>query len=178
MLAARAALPLCHPASCSAPTRAIDPPLGGCALAEAPASRHTVSYRCSWCCSACARSILAQKPSSCALPTPSPPPSATSAASAPDADATAHSTPAAGPRISTPSTANGIRVSAWPPPPCLSRAIDCSAPSRSAGCTCVPASDARRRSRSRAVASPPPSHAASSARNAGPYCSPVAENAA
>eukprot|EP00964_Phaeocystis_antarctica_P109119 scaffold73608_cov73-Phaeocystis_antarctica.AAC.2 len=121
-------------------------------------------------------STRVRKPSSCALPTPSPPPSATSAASAPVADATAHSTPAAGPRISTPSTANGSQVSAWPPPPCLSRAVDCSAPSRSTGCTCVPASEARRRSR--AVASPPPSHAASSARYAGPYCSPAAENAA
>eukprot|EP00964_Phaeocystis_antarctica_P107067 scaffold71841_cov76-Phaeocystis_antarctica.AAC.1 len=40
---------------------------------------------------------------------PSSLPSATSAASAPDADATAHSTPAAGPRISTLSTANGRR---------------------------------------------------------------------
>eukprot|EP00964_Phaeocystis_antarctica_P095596 scaffold62036_cov73-Phaeocystis_antarctica.AAC.1 len=178
MLAARAALPPCHTARCSAPTTAIAPPPGGCVPAEAPASRHTVSYRCSWCCWACARSIRVRKPSSCALPTPSPPPSATSAASAPDADATAQSTPAAGPRISTASTAYGSRVSAWPSPPRLSRAIDCNAPSRSAGCTCVPASEARRRSRSRAVASPPPSHAASSARNAGPYCSPATENAA
>eukprot|EP00964_Phaeocystis_antarctica_P157228 scaffold127347_cov93-Phaeocystis_antarctica.AAC.1 len=56
MLAARAALPPCHTARCSAPTTAIAPPPGSCAPAEAPASRHTVSYRCFWCCSACARS--------------------------------------------------------------------------------------------------------------------------
>eukprot|EP00964_Phaeocystis_antarctica_P052327 scaffold30620_cov69-Phaeocystis_antarctica.AAC.1 len=100
-----------------------------------------------------------------------------SAASAPDADATAHSTPAAGPRINTQSTANGSRVSAWPAPSAFVVEISSwIAPSRSAGCTCVPASEARRRSR--AVASPLPSHAASSARNAGPYCSPTAENAA
>eukprot|EP00964_Phaeocystis_antarctica_P096027 scaffold62400_cov70-Phaeocystis_antarctica.AAC.2 len=156
MLATRTALPPCHAARCSAPTTAIAAPPGSCAPAEAPASCHT--------------------PSSCALPNPSPPPSATSAASAPDADATAHSTPAAGPRISTPSTANGSRVLAWSSPSSLSRAVDCSAPFRSAGCTCVPASEARRRSR--AIASPPPTHAASNARNAEPCCSPAAENAA
>eukprot|EP00964_Phaeocystis_antarctica_P040597 scaffold23206_cov82-Phaeocystis_antarctica.AAC.2 len=107
MLAARAALPPYHTARCSAPTTTIAPPAAGCVLAEASASRHTVSYRCSWRCSACARSTRVRKPSSCALPTPSPLPSTTSAAFVPDADATAHSTPAAGPRISTPSTANG-----------------------------------------------------------------------
>eukprot|EP00964_Phaeocystis_antarctica_P002992 scaffold1590_cov57-Phaeocystis_antarctica.AAC.1 len=47
MLAARAALLTCHTARCSAPTTAIAPPPEGCAPAEAPASCHTVSYRCS-----------------------------------------------------------------------------------------------------------------------------------
>eukprot|EP00964_Phaeocystis_antarctica_P031287 scaffold17710_cov92-Phaeocystis_antarctica.AAC.4 len=63
-------------------------------------------------------------------------PRATADASAPDADATAHSTPAAGPRISTLSTANGRRVS-WLPFLAVERSQGssdtCSAPSRSAG---------------------------------------------
>eukprot|EP00964_Phaeocystis_antarctica_P046476 scaffold26865_cov70-Phaeocystis_antarctica.AAC.4 len=112
------------------------------------------------------------KPLSCAFSVPSPPPSATSAAPAPDVDATAHSMPAASPRINTPSTANGRRSFCPSTGPRPSRAVDCNAPSRSAGCTCVPASEARRRSC--AVASPPPpSRAASITRNAGPSCNPT-----
>eukprot|EP00964_Phaeocystis_antarctica_P073064 scaffold44803_cov72-Phaeocystis_antarctica.AAC.2 len=139
---------------------------------------HAVLYRCRRAVVAAELSTRVRKPTICALPTPSPPPSATSAASAPDASATAQSTPAAGPRISKSSTANGRR-SSGPSigPPLLSRAVNCSAPSRSAGCTCVPASRARRRSR--AVASPPPpSHAASITWNAGPSCNPHRSRAA
>eukprot|EP00964_Phaeocystis_antarctica_P163437 scaffold139603_cov139-Phaeocystis_antarctica.AAC.2 len=145
------------------------------APAELPprASCHAVWYMCRRAVVAAELSTRVRKPTICALPTPSLLPSATSAASAPDVDATAHITPAAGPRISTPSIANGRR-SSEPSigPPLRSRAGDCSAPSRSAGCTCVPASKARRCSR--AVASPPPpSHAASITRNAGPSCNPA-----
>eukprot|EP00964_Phaeocystis_antarctica_P064648 scaffold38911_cov107-Phaeocystis_antarctica.AAC.1 len=151
------------PSSIIAPAPAELPPRDSC---------HAVRYMCRRAVVAAELSTRVRKPTICALPTPSPPPSATSAASAPDAGATAHSTPAAGPRISTPSTANGRRSSGpLIGPPLRSRAVDCSAPSRSAGCTCVPASEARRRSR--AVASSPPSHAASITRNAGPSCNPA-----
>eukprot|EP00964_Phaeocystis_antarctica_P002991 scaffold1589_cov56-Phaeocystis_antarctica.AAC.1 len=73
------------------------------------ASCHAVWYMCRRAVVAAELSTRVRKPTICALPTPSPPPSATSAAFVPDASATAHSTPAAGPRISTPSTANGRR---------------------------------------------------------------------
>eukprot|EP00964_Phaeocystis_antarctica_P013326 scaffold7297_cov69-Phaeocystis_antarctica.AAC.3 len=126
------------------------------------------------CCQPSTRNALVRNPSNCAILMPPSLPSVTSDAMAPDADATAHSTPTAGPRISTPSTANGSRVSAWPSPPRLSRVTEENAPSMSAGCICVPASEARRRSRSRAVASPPPSHAASNESQAVPSCTPTA----
>eukprot|EP00964_Phaeocystis_antarctica_P013556 scaffold7437_cov66-Phaeocystis_antarctica.AAC.1 len=151
------------PSSRIAPAPAELPPRDSC---------HAVWYMCRRAVVAAELSTRVRKPTICVLPTPSPLPSATSAASAPDAGATAHSTPAVGPRISTPSIANGRRSSEPSNgPPLRSRAVNCSAPSRSAGCTCVLASEARRRSR--AVASPPPSHAASSTRNAGPSCNPA-----
>eukprot|EP00964_Phaeocystis_antarctica_P008642 scaffold4673_cov63-Phaeocystis_antarctica.AAC.2 len=151
------------------PSSRIDP-----APAELPpgASCHAVWYMCRRAVVAAELSTRVRNPSICALPIPSSLPSDTSAASAPDAGATAHSTPAAGPRISTPSIANGKR-SSDPPigPPLRSRAVNCSAPSRSAGCTCVPASEARRRKR--AVASLPSSHAASKRRGVGHVAAPL-----
>eukprot|EP00964_Phaeocystis_antarctica_P039599 scaffold22649_cov70-Phaeocystis_antarctica.AAC.3 len=171
------ALPRCNTAgSLVLPSSKMAPP-----PAELPpgALRHAVLYRCRRAvatgeavCVVTGLRTRKTKPSSCAFSVPSPLPSATSAAPAPDVDATAHSMPAASPRINTPSTANGRRSSCPSSCPRPSRAVDCNAPSRSAGCTCVPASKARHRSR--AVASPPPpSHAASITRNAGPSCNPA-----
>eukprot|EP00964_Phaeocystis_antarctica_P067500 scaffold40864_cov59-Phaeocystis_antarctica.AAC.2 len=84
-------------------------------MAPAPAelspqdSCHAVWYICLRAVVAAELSTRTWNPSSCALPTPSPLPSTASAAFVPVANATVWSTPTAGPRISTPSTANGKR---------------------------------------------------------------------
>ena len=131
-------------------------------------------WRCSS--SASAGSALASRPSSCAAAV-EPLPSATSTPRR-DADrrTAAHSVPCAGPRRRAATTANGSRVSLSPPsPPGAARAaLSCSAPSRSAGCTLVPARSVRRRSAP--IASPSPRAARSIMRYAGPYCRPERAN--
>ena len=108
------------------------------------------------------------KPSSRALPRPPASDIPTRDAPAPCCATAAHTSTAPTPRTDAASTANGSRVS---PPPAHAMAPSCSAPSRSAGCTCMPCQSRCRRSRATLWR---PSHTQASRRYDGPYCSPDA----